>query len=190
MNLYVIRHGQTDMNKMGLTQGRHGLPLNEVGLSQAHETADKLKGVKFDYIYSSPETRAIQTAEIVTGVEPIIDDRINVYDVGSATGIPRKDLIMVDGIIDSNFYQGVEKLDDYFDRVYGFMDYILDTYKGDENILLSCHECTTGCIHTYFHGKSREPGFLKYYQKNCEVREYIVDNSQSNSIAPIDAQTI
>ena len=65
--IYVIRHGQTDLNKERRMQGRSGLPLNEIGIEQAERLRDELGGIKFDIVYSSPQERAIQTAEIATG---------------------------------------------------------------------------------------------------------------------------
>ncbi len=32
--IYVLRHGQTDLNKEGRLQGRRGLPLNHYGIQQ------------------------------------------------------------------------------------------------------------------------------------------------------------
>lgn len=55
--IYVIRHGQTDMNKEGRLQGRLGLRLNEYGIEQAEYLRDKLKNIKFDYVFSSPQER-------------------------------------------------------------------------------------------------------------------------------------
>lgn len=65
--IYVLRHGQTDWNREGRLQGRRGLPLNDIGIMQAEQLRDTLKDVKFDYVFSSPQVRAIQTAEIATG---------------------------------------------------------------------------------------------------------------------------
>lgn len=53
--IYVVRHGQTDLNKERRLQGRLGLPLNEVGINQAELLRDKLKNTKFDYVFSSPQ---------------------------------------------------------------------------------------------------------------------------------------
>ena len=61
--IYIIRHGETDYNRMRRMQGWLDIPLNEVGHTQAKEAAAKLKGHKVDALYSSDLTRAYQTAE-------------------------------------------------------------------------------------------------------------------------------
>ncbi len=55
MKIYLIRHGQTDWNKERRVQGRNGLSLNEIGKAQAKELWLKLKGIKFDAVFSSPQ---------------------------------------------------------------------------------------------------------------------------------------
>ena len=49
MILYIIRHGETEWNKMGKMQGRTDISLSEDGRKLAQKTADGLKNVKFDY---------------------------------------------------------------------------------------------------------------------------------------------
>lgn len=61
--LYIVRHGQTDSNIRSTYLGHTDIELNNVGKSQAQKLADKLQGVKFDALYTSPLTRAVQTAE-------------------------------------------------------------------------------------------------------------------------------
>ena len=97
MNLYIVRHGQTRFNAEHRAQGRIGAPLNEIGIQQAKELRKKFKNKKitFDYIYSSPQERAIQTAEISTDrTDIIIDERLDVYDLGSADGMLMSDVKM------------------------------------------------------------------------------------------------
>ena len=65
MKVTFVRHGQTDWNKVGKQQGRMDIPLNATGIEQAHQTAELLKSEPFDRVYSSPLTRARQTAEII-----------------------------------------------------------------------------------------------------------------------------
>lgn len=67
MNVYIMRHGETDWNKQGLVQGSADIPLNEYGKELARLTAEGLykDGVRFDRIYSSPYIRAMQTSSIL-----------------------------------------------------------------------------------------------------------------------------
>ena len=48
--IYVIRHGQTDLNQSGLLQGRSNYPLNEDGILQAEKAAAWFleNGISFD----------------------------------------------------------------------------------------------------------------------------------------------
>ena len=74
--IYVVRHGQTDWNLEGRFQGRIDIPLNEKGKSQAKKTKEKLEGIKFDKVFSSPLKRALETAKNITDETIDIDDRI------------------------------------------------------------------------------------------------------------------
>ncbi len=82
MKVYLLRHGETELNKIGgYFQGQIEVPLTEVGVQQARETGEQLrkKGITFDKVYSSPLGRSLQTAECVTGKsreEFITDERL------------------------------------------------------------------------------------------------------------------
>ena len=62
MKIFTVRHGQTDLNVQKRMQGRHGLPLNAVGLAQAEELARELADVRVEAAFSSPQERAVKTA--------------------------------------------------------------------------------------------------------------------------------
>ncbi|HSI40039.1 MAG TPA: histidine phosphatase family protein [Xanthobacteraceae bacterium] len=67
--LFLVRHGETDWNLAGRLQGRHDIPLNDLGREQAAETAKvihRLAGdpVPLGYV-SSPLGRAAQTMAIL-----------------------------------------------------------------------------------------------------------------------------
>ena len=66
--IYIIRHGQTEMNSRKLLQGRTDLPLNTEGIVQASKTAEILNnmGIFFDRVFSSPLVRAVYTAELLS----------------------------------------------------------------------------------------------------------------------------
>lgn len=71
MDIYLIRHGETDWNKTKRLQGITDIPLNAYGIELAEKTAEGLKDVPFDIIYTSPLIRAYKTAEIIRGTRPI-----------------------------------------------------------------------------------------------------------------------
>lgn len=65
VNIYLIRHGETDWNNEGKYQGRRNINLNEKGVNQAHKIGKKLKDYNIDHIYSSTLKRAHTTSEII-----------------------------------------------------------------------------------------------------------------------------
>lgn len=65
MRLLITRHGQTDWNVAGKTQGRTDTELNETGIEQAKTVREKLMNYDIDVILSSTLKRAKKTAEII-----------------------------------------------------------------------------------------------------------------------------
>lgn len=65
---WFLRHGETDWNAQGLSQGRTDIPLNAVGIMQARRAALTLAPVGIASIVASPLIRARRTAEIVAEV--------------------------------------------------------------------------------------------------------------------------
>jgi uncharacterized phosphatase len=176
--IYVIRHGQTDLNKEGRLQGRQGLPLNDHGTKQAESLRDRIGNIKFDYIFSSPQERAIQTAEIVTGSRVKIDPRLDVFDLGEADKLSKEEVKMAGLVPDSSIYKGVEDINSFIRRVFGFMkDLEIEYGTRGVNILLSGHRCTTGCIGAYFRGVPENGNLLKFSSDNGEHKVY---NFKSN----------
>lgn len=88
--IYLIRHGQTELNKKRVLQGRSDHPLNELGETQAREARDLFleKGIHFDRIWSSPLRRAMQTARIAAGEDVPLetDERLLEMDYGPYEG--------------------------------------------------------------------------------------------------------
>ncbi|MBQ6333694.1 MAG: histidine phosphatase family protein [Erysipelotrichaceae bacterium] len=65
ITFYYVRHGETIFNVTGRSQGACDSPLTELGISQAKQTAEKLKDIDFDRAYSSSSERAVDTAELI-----------------------------------------------------------------------------------------------------------------------------
>ena len=63
--LYLVRHGETEWNRRHRIQGSTDIPLNETGRLQAERTSRLLARRNWDGIYSSPLSRAYETATII-----------------------------------------------------------------------------------------------------------------------------
>ncbi|MBS1248741.1 MAG: Phosphoserine phosphatase 1 [Chloroflexi bacterium] len=62
--LLLIRHGETAWNREKIFRGVHDIPLNENGRAQAEQLAQALAGREIHAAYSSPLSRAMETAHI------------------------------------------------------------------------------------------------------------------------------
>ena len=84
--IWLIRHGQTNMNIARRLQGRRDEPLNETGREQAEKAAEwfRSRGIRFDRVISSPLQRAADTARILAGEDAPFrtDDRLMEIDCG------------------------------------------------------------------------------------------------------------
>jgi len=85
MLIYFIRHGESCYNAEGRLQGQSQTPLSPLGLRQAESVAAALAQEPIEAIYTSPLTRAMQTATPLAralGVTPIADPRLMEIHVG------------------------------------------------------------------------------------------------------------
>lgn len=72
MRLLLVRHGESEWNRIGRYQGQLDAPLSELGLRQADALAKRLAPEKLDAIYSSPLQRARRTADAIAAHHPTI----------------------------------------------------------------------------------------------------------------------
>ena len=64
--IYLIRHGESIYNATGICQGHKAIPLSKKGITQSRKLSESLKDMRFEKIYSSDLTRAIETAKIIS----------------------------------------------------------------------------------------------------------------------------
>ena len=89
--LYLLRHGETELNVERKIQGWCDSPLTERGRDQARRARTSLEraGVEIDYACGSSLGRARQTAEIVTDVSYVPMDELKEWSFGSYEGESR-----------------------------------------------------------------------------------------------------
>ncbi len=64
-DLYLVRHGETEWNRLRRIQGLTDIPLNDTGREQARRTGMLLTRRPIARVYASPLGRARETAEII-----------------------------------------------------------------------------------------------------------------------------
>ena len=177
MNIWITRHGQTNLNKAKLMQGLTDEPLNERGREQAGNVKALVGDVRFDAVYASPLDRAIETASIISGFEReniITDKRIIEADFGKYEKCPYGKL----GIKMSAYWafpelfktpDTVETVASMVERSHGFLKELEG--KGYENVLVVCHGGIIRALCGYLEDKQNGIRW-RPKPKNCEVRVY------------------
>jgi uncharacterized phosphatase len=136
--LCIVRHGETDWNKLRKFQGREDIPLNRQGKKQASMIAAHLAESTWDGIISSPLKRASDTADIIAKklkIGPVIEDGAFVerdYGEGSGLTLTEQEAAFPDGLI-----PGKESDDMLEGRVLRGLQGILDTQVGKRVILVA-----------------------------------------------------
>ncbi len=103
-NILLIRHGQSEWNKLNLFTGFKNIELSEQGIDEANKAGQNFKNlnIKFDIVFTSELKRAQETAKIILknldqwdhlyGEGKIITDiKLNERDYGDLTGLNKKE---------------------------------------------------------------------------------------------------
>ena len=163
MNIYFMRHGETEWNKEQRIQGSTDIPLNQNGIDLAQKTSDLLyqNNISFDLIYTSPLIRAAKTAEIMnchSGARIIHEERIKEFVFGEAEGITYTELRtnpkfcnLKNWFLNPIEYKdelGAESFNHFFSRIESFLESLKELEKEQQsiaqenqikNILIVCH---------------------------------------------------
>jgi broad specificity phosphatase PhoE len=95
--IILFRHGETDWNRDKICLGsKHDILLNETGICQANQLSEKLSNENFDYIFTSPLSRASKTAQIVNKHHHVpinVEKNLIEIDYGDASGMRREEAL-------------------------------------------------------------------------------------------------
>ena len=134
MQLYIIRHGETNHNIKGYCQGQIQGELNTNGINQAKDISKEFDNLIIDLVYTSDLNRAQQTANIIFGnknIQIINDIRLRERFLGEFQDKP----FPKDFDYNKNYIKGTEAVDQMFIRVREFISFIKD--------FISCEVCRT-----------------------------------------------
>ena len=103
-NILLIRHGQSEWNKLNLFTGFKNIELSEQGIDEANKAGQNFKNlnIKFDIVFTSELKRAQETAKIILKNldqwdhlyeegKIITDIKLNERDYGDLTGLNKKE---------------------------------------------------------------------------------------------------
>ena len=93
--LVLIRHGQTQWNRVGRWQGQANPLLSMLGRRQARRAGKELLGARLEHLYSSDLHRALETAQIIgaaLGLAVIPDPRLREINLGRWQGMLSVDI--------------------------------------------------------------------------------------------------
>ena len=90
MELWLVRHGETEFNTAQRFCGWGDPPLTHTGRAQARALRPLIGSQPFDRFVSSPSLRARETAQLCYGV-PELDERLRELDFGKLEGCARED---------------------------------------------------------------------------------------------------
>ena len=85
--IHLVRHGETAWSLSGQHTGRTDIPLTPAGEAAARGVADRLKGLSFSAVWSSPSQRAYNTSVLAGfGAESVRKDDLQEWDYGAYEG--------------------------------------------------------------------------------------------------------
>jgi len=168
MILYLIRHGKSVANTLGLMNGTQEDVLSEEGIKQAHEMGAWLtsSGITADRYVTSTWKRAQQTAQIIRpDVAWTIEARVGETNAGDVSGWLCEKFISTHAAFyesTANRYPGGESHDELNARV---VDWLVETARNaaeDEKVMLVGHAGSITCALQYVAGMGMErfPAFL------------------------------
>jgi len=152
--LYLVRHGRTDWNALGLLQGKIERELDEEGRRQAQKVAEEFADIPFSTIYSSTMVRARQTAEIialtrgcvVTPIEGLHERSYGtcegmdhtVYEQKFMKEIAKGKSLPLEEYLRHQIAEGYETAQEVIDRALPRLKEIEQKHRG-EKVLIVCH---------------------------------------------------
>ena len=175
MNLYVVRHGETNWNRERRVQGITDIPLTDKGIETAKELIPIIRKLNIDIVISSPLKRAKDTAKILVESKiPInTDDRIKERDWGFNEGANIDDVDRIDcwDLVLNTKVNNIECIQDFMYRVSDFLEEIEVKYR-DKNILIVTHSAVSRVIHYLLEEIPNDGDLSKINIPNLRIVEY------------------
>ena len=195
MKIYLMRHGETEWNKIGKFQGQVDTPLAKEGILQAQKTAEGMKEIPFDCIFSSPLKRAYMTAQIIRGdrESPLIRDNrlkemsFGIYEGRRLAGFNKPGRVRAMRFRNDPVRYRPPKHGETFEeliaRTSGFIrEEILPLEGKMDTILITAHGAAVRSIILALTGRELKDFWNTPFGKNCSTALFECENGQMKMI--------
>ncbi|MEK4701545.1 histidine phosphatase family protein [Solibacillus sp. FSL R7-0668] len=145
IEICLVRHGETDWNKLGKLQGHTDIALNENGMKQAEMCAQILKGNGYELVLTSPLKRAKQTAQIIAQKNALQIIEMPLFierNYGDAEGMNYEERITK---FPNRHYPNQESKEILAQRIIKGLEQITEQHS-ENKIILVAHGAVINCI--------------------------------------------
>ncbi len=181
--LILVRHAQSEMNKLGIHQGQlHDGELSPEGIEQAKSVADRLSSEGITAVYSSDMKRAMATAEIISqkfGLKVKSDSRLREFNMGDFDKTPEIRDSLFKEFYEQEILKGKTKYEirppngeniwDFIDRTKSFLEEVKEI---EGKVIVVAHGGTNEVLLNIIQGLDKY-NFRRYHQDNTCVNEII-----------------
>lgn len=173
--LYIIRHGKTDWNNIGLLQGNTDIGINEEGFLQAKALSNNINLKQIDICLCSPLKRARETADIIVGdkINIVYDDLLVERSFGDYEG-KKIDYALIASQWDyklNDSSNNVESIQKCLLRANKFLNKIKEKYP-NKSILIISHGGFIKALHFNLIGYDENTDFLSFNPQNTTLYTY------------------
>lgn len=149
--ILLVRHGETEWNRTHRFQGRSDTPLNQNGIDQATAMSGMLKNESITSIYTSPLSRAFETANIIKALHPqtlVIEEADFIeMDLGEFDGVEAKTWAKENPDFMKNWWEnpgsvkmpGGESLEEVQNRAVRALNRTVDLHPPGSTLLIVSH---------------------------------------------------
>lgn len=168
----IIRHGETEWNRLTKLQGREDIQLNQRGVDQARLVGEYLQNEEWNAVFTSPLLRAKETAQIISAIigidEIIVEDDFIERDYGSGSGLTLKER---QAKFPNREYEGLEDWSLVRDRMLNSVIRLAEEHKHSNFLIVSHGGAINSLLYSLSDGQYGS-GITKLYMGSISMLNF------------------
>lgn len=201
MELYIVRHGQTEWNQKHILQGSLDSELTTKGIQGAKKIKEKLSDVSFCKVYTSQQRRAIITTEIILenkiNKHYEIDPEVMEMGFGIWEGRTQEEISILPSEKQRyiNYFkhpekyepiEGAESFEGIIKRAKDFLNKIKKASKDDDKVLLVTHGAFIKALFLVIKNHNINQFWEEPYVTNCSISIVDIKKDEIKIVSEVD----